>query len=288
VPSPPEAGPDREEEQRLLDRARRGDRDALEALLEPHRRPLFAYVYRMVTHRQDAEDLLQEAMARAIERLTDFRGEARFRTWLFGIATHACLDHLRRKRRWRVETQLDGEARARADPERMAAVGAMMAQSDFRFEIREHIAFCFACVGRALPPEGQAAMLLREVLGFTGAEAAAIVGISEPRLRHRLADARRTMVEGFEGMCQLVNKSGACWQCRSLRELAPPENRGEDLVRIEVRPGVAVTPESLFEARLDIVRSADLEEGRTAGLHADFFAAVTRRVEEPSGDDEGR
>jgi hypothetical protein len=80
-------------------------------------------------------------------------------------------------------------------------------------------------------------------------------------------------------MCQLINKTGACWQCRGLREIAPAANQGPDLVQIELGPGVSVTPESLFEARLEIVRTADLEEGRTRELHEDFFDAVTRAVE---------
>jgi hypothetical protein len=87
------------------------------------------------------------------------------------------------------------------------------------------------------------------------------------------------MIDAYEGMCQLINKTGACWQCRGLRELAPASNQGPDLVQIDVKPGVPVTPENLFEARLDIVRTADLEEGRTRTLHEDFFEAVTRAVE---------
>jgi hypothetical protein len=46
------------------------------------------------------------------------------------------------------------------------------------------------------------------------------------------------MIEAYEGMCQLINKTGACGQCRGLRELAPESNQGPDLVQIEVKPGV--------------------------------------------------
>ena len=268
-----------EEEHRLVERARAGDREATEALLSPWRKPLYGYIYRMVTRREDAEDLLQETLVRAIERIPTYRGEAPFKSWLFGIATHVSLDHLRRKKRWRVETQLEGEARARADPERMAAVAAMMAHPDFSFEIREHIAFCFSCLARSLEPEKQAAIFLKEVMGFTAQEGASMLGCSEPQFRHQLSAARGSMIEAYDGMCQLINKTGACWQCRGLRELAPPRNQGPDLVQIEVMPGVAITPESLFEARLEIVRTADLEEGRTRKLHEDFFDAVTRAVE---------
>jgi len=268
-----------EDEDRLVERARAGDRAATEALLSPWRKPLYGYIYRMVTRREDAEDLLQETLVRAIERIPSFRSEAPFKSWLFGIATHVSLDHLRRKRRWRVETQLEGEARARTDPERMTEVAAMMARPDFSFEIREHIAFCFSCLARSLDPEKQAAIFLKEVMGFTAQEGASILRCSEPQFRHRLSAARGSMIEAYEGMCQLINKTGACWQCRGLRELAPESNQGPDLVQIEVKPGVPVTPESLFEARLEIVRTADLDEGRARKLHENFFEAVTRAVE---------
>jgi RNA polymerase sigma-70 factor (ECF subfamily) len=234
----------------------------------------------MVAHHQDAEDLLQETLVRAISEIPSFRGEARFHTWLFGIASHVCLDHLRKKRRWRVETQLEGEARARADPKRMEEIQAMMSRGDFAFEIREHVAFCFSCLARSLEPEAQAALFLREVMGFTAEEGASMLGLSEPKFRHRLAAARRFMIDAFDGMCELINKKGACWQCRSLREIAPEANRGPDLVRIEVGPETSVTPESLFDARLEVVRDADLEEGGSRRLHEDFFVAVSEWEDE--------
>jgi RNA polymerase sigma factor (sigma-70 family) len=76
----------------------------------------------MVTHRQDAEDLLQETLVRAIAEIGSYRGDATFHVWLFGIASHVCLDHLRKKKRWRVETQLEAEMRARSDAGRMEEI----------------------------------------------------------------------------------------------------------------------------------------------------------------------
>lgn len=272
-----------EREAKLVERARQGDPDAFGTLVEPWRRPLFGYIYRMVTHRQDAEDLLQDALVRAMESIRKFRGEGRFKSWLFGIATHVCLDYLRRRKRWRVEAQLLGEKEGDANPAELEQITKLMAQPDFVFEIREHIAFCFSCLGRTLPPEEQAALLLREVLGFTAQEAASMMGVSEPVFRHRLAAARKAMMESYDGLCQLINKTGACWQCKGLREIAPEGHRGEDLVQIQVAPGVAVTPENLFDARLKIVREADLEAGRTRALHDLFFVGLTRQEEASRG-----
>jgi RNA polymerase sigma-70 factor (ECF subfamily) len=261
----------------LIERARRGDTGALGALLEQSKRPLFNYLYRMTARWEDAEDLLQDVQVRAWQSLDRFRGESRFETWLYGIATHVCLDHLRKKKRWPVEAQLDAEREAESSEANLAEVAAALSRPDFVFEIREHIAFCFTCVARTLEPEQQAALMLREVLGFGSEDCAAMSGVSEPVFRHRLSAARGRMMAAYDGLCQLVKKEGACWQCKGLREFAPEANRGADLVSIEVAPGVPVTADSLFDARCRIAAGADLAEGRSATLHRWFFQGIDTR-----------
>lgn len=268
-----------EDEASLVALACEGDRDAFGSLVEPWRKPLFGYIYRMVSLRQDAEDLLQDVLVRVLENIREYRGEARFKSWLFGIATHACLDHLRSKKRWRVEAQLIGEQEARITPGHHEALVQLMQKPEFKFEIREHIAFCFSCIARSLPPEEQAALMLREVLGFTAREAARIAGVSEPVFRHRLSEARAQMTRDFEGLCALINKEGVCHQCRGLRELGLPNRAGPDLVQIELAPGVALNSENLFDARIAIARDADLEDGSTRSMHDLFFGSLARREE---------
>jgi RNA polymerase sigma-70 factor, ECF subfamily len=268
-----------QEETQLVEKAQQGDRLAFGSLVEPWRKPLFGYIYRMVMLRQDAEDLLQDVLVRVLEGIRTYRGEARFKSWIFGIATHVCLDHLRAKKRWRVEAQMIGEKEAVADPERVEELTAIMQRPEFNFEIREHIAFCFSCIARALPPEEQAALTLKEVLGFTALEAAGILGVSEPVFRHRLSAGRAKMIEDYDGLCALINKSGVCYQCSALRQIAPAGHRGADLVRIEVAPGVAMNAENLFDARLAIVRDADLEKGRTRVVHDLFYSSLAQREE---------
>jgi RNA polymerase sigma-70 factor (ECF subfamily) len=250
-----------QEETKLVERAQQGDRAAFGSLVEPWRKPLFGYIYRMVTLRQDAEDLLQDVFVRVLENIREYRGEARFKSWLFGIATHVCLDHLRSKKRWRTEAQLIAEQEAKKNPENFVGLQYMMAQPGFVYETREHIAFCFSCIARTLEPEEQAAVMLKEVLEFT------------------LSDARAKMTKSFDGLCTLINKTGLCYQCQGLREVASGQHRDAELVQIEVAPGVAVNPESLFEARVAIVRDADLADGTTRPMHDMFFASITAREE---------
>jgi RNA polymerase sigma-70 factor (ECF subfamily) len=268
-----------EHEVDLIRRAQEGDKSAFDLLTEPLRRPLFSYIYRMVTNRGDAEDLLQDTLMRALESLSRFRGEAKFKTWLFSIATHVCLDHLRSRKRWSVESQLEGEREADTSPEQLERLSNVMSQPDFLFEIREHIAFCFSCISRTLPPEEQAAIMLKEVLGLTAQEAARIMEVSEPIFRHRLSSARSQMTRSYEGLCQLINKTGLCHQCQGLREFAPENHRGSDLVQITVAPGKSVTPEALFDARLEIVRESNFAEGTMREMHDWFFEGINQREE---------
>jgi RNA polymerase sigma-70 factor (ECF subfamily) len=268
-----------EQEAQLVERARLGDETAFTELVEPLRQPLFSYIYRMVTLPQDAEDLLQDVLVRVLQSLPSFRGEARFKTWLFGIATHVCMDHLRTKKRWRVEAQLHGQHDTEADANEMATLDALMHSPDFVFEMREHIAFCFSCIGRTLEPVEQAAIMLREVLGFSNQEGAAMLEVSEPVFRHRLSSARAKMIGSYDGLCQLINKTGVCWQCKGLQQFAGAGHSGQELVQIEVAPGVDVTPESLFDARLKIVRETGFPDSKTGKMHDRFFEGLTQREE---------
>src|SRR5437588_2343207 len=79
----------------LLHRARRGDRDAFAALVEPFRSELHLLCYRMLGSLQDAEDTLQEVLLAAWLGLEGFEGRSSMRTWLHRIATNRCLNALR-------------------------------------------------------------------------------------------------------------------------------------------------------------------------------------------------
>jgi len=87
-------------EQNWIEAAKRGDTLAFGFLIERHEKTLYRTVYRMVRDRDDAREVVQEAMVRAWENLPRFRGEAPFVGWLSRIAIHLALNHLRQQKKF--------------------------------------------------------------------------------------------------------------------------------------------------------------------------------------------
>src|SRR5262245_28623423 len=79
--------------------AKNGDREAFRALVERHSRYLFRIVYRLTTHNEDAQDVVQDPWLKAHAQLGRFEARANVRTWLTRIAINCAIDHLRVSRR---------------------------------------------------------------------------------------------------------------------------------------------------------------------------------------------
>ncbi|MFT3708129.1 MAG: RNA polymerase sigma factor [Archangium sp.] len=224
---------------------------------------LEALARRMVGHPEDARDVVQDALLKATKSLHSFRGGSSIRTWLYAVTTRTAIDHLRAAKRWNNQAMVDA-----CDPRAADSVKAKFsADASARFDVNQHISLCFTCVGRSLEPEQQAALVLSEVFGLTDREGAEALELTEPKYRHLLGDAREHMRSEFENLCALVNKKGACHQCRILRDLAPSDRNGP------------AAPEHLdFDQRLAKVKAT---EAAQTGLNTYFFqtlkALQTRR-----------
>ena len=87
----------------LLERAKAGDKDAFGLLAEEHRQALLRLCYKMTGSHEEAEDLVQETLLKAFTHIAEFELRASLRTWLYRIATNACLDHQRGRKPWDID-----------------------------------------------------------------------------------------------------------------------------------------------------------------------------------------
>ncbi len=174
-------------ETQLLKAARDGDEQAYAALVEVHRGPLYAHCYQMLGSVHDADDAVQEALLRAWRALARFEARSSLRTWLYTVATNVCLRMIEQRPFPRVLPLDYGPPADPHDglgqpllqsrelepvPDSELGLSAGVAGPEARYEQREAIELAFVAALQHLPARQRAVLILRDVLGFSGAEVA--------------------------------------------------------------------------------------------------------------------
>jgi RNA polymerase sigma-70 factor, ECF subfamily len=175
---------------KLVDAAKRGDRDALEDLYLIHFDRIYSYLHVTVGNRHDAEDLTTQTFLKMLESIGKFRwGSAPFSAWLFRIAHNLAMDHFRAARRWQPEEEVpepEPDESTSAEAGALDSIGrkSMLALID------------------DLSGEQQQVLTLKFVFGFSNGEAATILGKTEgavKSLQHRaLATLHKKLQEDSE------------------------------------------------------------------------------------------
>jgi RNA polymerase sigma-70 factor, ECF subfamily len=178
--------------------AKAGDESAFASLVESYRRELQVHCYRMLGSLEDSEDVVQETFLRAWRRRETFRGRSSFRAWLYGIATNACLDALQRRPRVPQEGSSAVAEVSWLQPypdELLEGVPANDAEPEAELVAKETIELAFIAAIQLLPPRQRAVLISRDVLGWSSAETAALLGVSVAAVNSALQRARSTMKE---------------------------------------------------------------------------------------------
>lgn len=188
MPSPP---PDRDAERALVDRARAGDVGAFEALYRANVARVFALALRLTADRRDATELTQDVFVQAWQRLTTFRGDAAFATWLHRIAVNSLFMRARgdRRRAARIHSEADEplhDERAAPFDEGHARVVDVEQVVDLERAIA------------TLPPGARRVFVLHDVLGYRHDEIARLTGLAEGTLRAQLHRARKLLMEALD------------------------------------------------------------------------------------------
>ncbi|WP_246679978.1 RNA polymerase subunit sigma-70 [Mesorhizobium sp. B1-1-9] len=189
------------------------DRPAFEHLTMVHRRELKLHCYRMMGSLHEADDLVQETFLNAWRGRAQFDGRGSPRGWLYTIATNACLNAIKtRVTRHRILEQPDrppAEGRAAAGP--AAELSWLEPYPDVelpdlvdgepgpeaRYETSEAIRLAFVAAIQLLPPRQRASLLLCDVLGWSAAETAQLLGGSTASINSALQRARATLARHY-------------------------------------------------------------------------------------------
>lgn len=179
--------------------------EAFRRLVESHRRELLVHCYRLLGSLSDAEDVLQEVLLAAWRGWSGFEGRASARTWLYRIATNRCLNAMRdANRRRRPEPAPPFEP---PEPSRRGEVNWLEPCPDTllehladpapgpeaRYSQKEAVTLAFITGLQLLPPRQAAALVLRDVLGFTALEVANLLDSTETAVKGALQRARASL-----------------------------------------------------------------------------------------------
>jgi RNA polymerase sigma-70 factor (TIGR02960 family) len=248
----------------LVAAARAGDADAFERLAAVYRRPLHAHCYRMLGSLHDAEDALQETLVAAWRGIGGFEGRSSMRSWLYRIATNACL-RLAEYRPHRLLSSDRGPAWSDVhdlgeyDENDPVWLDPYPGPAD-SYERRENVELAFVAALQKLPANQRAVLILREVLRFSAAEVAEALDTTVASVNSALQRARKSVDDrivagtqadelrelGPEGQQKLVAAFVAAWEGRDVDGLL-------DLLAEDARFAMPPFP-AWFRGRADIGR----------------------------------
>ena len=173
-----------------------GDRDSFNQLILRWERPIYALAYRTLGREEEARDICQETFLRAFRALPNFRGQAKFSSWLYRIALNLCRDWMRKERRAPMVQPPEDvdifDLASAAEPSE--SIEDLVARKDMTRLVEKAMA--------KLPDEQRTAILLKEYHGLTFQEIADLVGCPlstvKTRLYQGLTVLRRELVKRGE------------------------------------------------------------------------------------------
>ena len=171
--------------------ARAGDDEAFAYIVEAYQKPVFSLCYRMLSNAGDAEDAAQEAFLRAYKNLNRYDPERSFATWLLSIASHYCIDQLRKRRL--TTFSIDDEKHDWWQPPDPGPSPEIRLVSDERQAQMQQLL-------DTLPQKDRAALVLHYWYDHSYEEIAESLSISVSAVKSRLYRARRVLAEQYQTM----------------------------------------------------------------------------------------
>jgi len=273
------------EDKDVLKKALEGDIHSFQALFANFQRQLKSYLYRLLSDRNDVDDITHDTFIRAYDKLSGFNQQSSVKTWVFRIATNLAYDYLRKRKRWTVDAQDLAKQLVQSNDAVRNACRTIHATSPAgAYEIKEHIDFCFICLSKTLPVENQVALILKDIYDFSIQDIAQILEKTTGVVKHLVNDARNALKEIFENRCALINKQGGCHQCSELNGVYnPKQDQQQALMKLDLVKGSGkYQRDKLYNLRTKLVKGIDLMDSDGADLTETFFKVTRKAIGEIS------
>lgn len=181
----------------LVQQAQAGDEEAFGQLVRHYHERVYHVAYRFVRNVDEANDLAQQAWIKAWKRLSSFRGQSGFFTWMYRVVSSVCLDHLRKKKRRSEQELLDGVEYDRVVGAELAASSRSRPDRELeRSEIRQR----FFDELEKLSSEHRMALVMREVDGLSYEEIARAMKCRKGTVMSRIYYARKNLQSRMEDL----------------------------------------------------------------------------------------
>jgi len=190
-----------DKEKDLLLKARNGDVEAFEMIIEDYQKKVFNIALRMIGNHDDASELAQEVFIRIYKSIKNFKGESSLSTWIYRITTNVCLDELRKRKNKNVVSldedvkHEDGEIKRQVE-DTGPTPDIIAEKNEIRRVVKEAIL--------SLPEDQRTVIILRDIQGFSYDEIAKIMNCPEGTVKSRINRSRQILRDRLKPKLELL------------------------------------------------------------------------------------
>jgi RNA polymerase sigma-70 factor (ECF subfamily) len=186
----------------LVERARNGDIEAFEKLIEGCQKKVFNITFRMIGNYDDANELAQEVFLKAFRSIKKFKGDSLFSTWIYKVTANVCLDEIRRRKN-KFTLSLDEEVEY-GDGELKRQIPDNAPTPDVEVETNQIKEVVNKSI-QELPEDYKSIIILRDIQGLSYDEISKIFDCPEGTVKSRINRARQALKKILQGKKELLN-----------------------------------------------------------------------------------
>lgn len=190
-------------ERELVERAKKGDVEAFEQLIEGCEKKVFNIAFRMIANYDDAKEIAQEVFLKAFKSISKFKGDSLFSTWIYKITTNVCLDEIRKRKNKKIvsldeEIEMDGNEVKRQIKDEGPGPENEAENNEVKKAVIDSI--------NALPDDYKTVIVLRDIQGFSYGEIARFINCPEGTVKSRINRARQSLKNILEKKKELLSE----------------------------------------------------------------------------------